>query len=215
VLPVETLLAYPKIVRRCQECHGRLRLHNAGPENKWGAHAEHYPQPIGFDGCSLSHYFKGKRRKHPKPIAMPKGNEEIHLLLLEELLLSPAELVEGAAVTVIVNAYERNPKARAACLRHYGRTCFVCGFDFRKAYGDAAQKIIHVHHIKPLRAVGSEHTVDPVRELRPVCPNCHTVIHCTTEPLTVEQVKAMLLAPKFDEAGKSPPRSMKSRQLDA
>ena len=41
-------------------------------------------------------------------------------------------LSEGAKKQVIVNAYERNPKARQECIKHYGTKCFICGFDFEK-----------------------------------------------------------------------------------
>ena len=31
--------------------------------------------------------------------------------------------------------YERDPKAREKCVRHYGVRCQVCGFDFAEVYG--------------------------------------------------------------------------------
>jgi hypothetical protein len=50
--------------------------------------------------------------------------------LAAEELPSEIEYLEGAARTILVNAFERNRKARENCLRHYGRSCIVCGFDF-------------------------------------------------------------------------------------
>lgn len=40
---------------------------------------------------------------------------------------------EGGRRTVQVNAYERDPNARALCIRHHGAQCYVCGFDFAKS----------------------------------------------------------------------------------
>jgi 5-methylcytosine-specific restriction protein A len=45
-----------------------------------------------------------------------------------------------------MNIYERNQKAREACLRHYGYKCFICRFDFKIFYGEIGREIIHVHH---------------------------------------------------------------------
>jgi len=53
--------------------------------------------------------------------------------LAEETGIWPDELPssmnfsEGAAKTVTVNAYERDPRARNACIAHHGRACCVCG----------------------------------------------------------------------------------------
>lgn len=101
-------------------------------------------------------------------------------------------LTEGSARQVLVNAYERNPVARARCLEHHGYQCASCGVDFGETYGEAARGYIHVHHIKPLAQIQGEYEVDPVEDLRPVCPNCHAVIHLTNPPRTVEEVKIMV-----------------------
>lgn len=50
-----------------------------------------------------------------------------------------SEFVEGATNRVIVNAYERDPKARAACLLHHGYNCVVCRFNFSKRFGKSAK----------------------------------------------------------------------------
>jgi hypothetical protein len=78
---------------------------------------------------------------------------------------------EGAVYQVTVNAYERDPKARSACIEYYGPTCVVCGFRFGAVYGTLAEGFIHVHHVRPLSEIGEEYEVDPIEDLRPVCAN--------------------------------------------
>ena len=87
------------------------------------------------------------------------------------------DLFEGAVRVIRVNAYERNPTARALCIQHYGATCVVCDFDFCRAYGQIGQGFIHVHHLLELSQIGREYRVDPIADLRPVCPNCHAMLH--------------------------------------
>jgi len=85
---------------------------------------------------------------------------------------------EGALRQVTVNAYERSPRARAECIEHYGAKCSVCDFDFEKIYGkELGAGFIHVHHILDIAHIGEEYEVDPIEDLRPVCPNCHAMLH--------------------------------------
>jgi hypothetical protein len=99
---------------------------------------------------------------------------------------------EGAVRRVSVNAYERNTDARAKCIDHYGPRCFVCRFEFGKAYDGVGQGYIHVHHLRKLSEVGCEYQVDPIADLRPVCPNCHSIIHLYREPFSIEDLRAMV-----------------------
>ena len=99
---------------------------------------------------------------------------------------------EGARRRVLSDRIERNPKARAACLAHYGLDCTICGFNFGDFYGNAGQGLIHVHHLEPLGASQSPRQTDPIRDLRPVCANCHAVIHRRQRPLGIEEVQSML-----------------------
>lgn len=101
-------------------------------------------------------------------------------------------LVEGASFTVQVSAFERNPVARQKCIAHYGTGCSVCGFNFSATYGSSAEGYIHVHHLRPLASIGEEYVIDPVKDLRPVCANCHAVIHLRQPPYSIEEVKVML-----------------------
>lgn len=112
--------------------------------------------------------------------------------LLPDEISNNEVLFEGASRQVLVNAYERNSVARQSCIQHYGTACFICGFDFYKTYGDAGKDYIHVHHIKPLSSIGKEYQIDPVRDLRPVCPNCHAIIHRRNPAYSIEEVKLLI-----------------------
>jgi 5-methylcytosine-specific restriction protein A len=93
---------------------------------------------------------------------------------------------------VVVNAYERNSAARTKCIAHYGSACAVCGFSFGAAYGTAAEGYIHVHHLKPLAEIGEEYEMDPIADLRPVCPNCHALIHLGGGCRSIEEARALV-----------------------
>jgi len=119
--------------------------------------------------------------------------EGINLLLPEEVAATTeTELVEGATCRVTVNAYERNPEARRRCIEHYGTSCAVCAFNFGATYSEVAKGYIHVHHLRPLSQIGSEYVVDPIEDLRPVCPNCHAVLHRRIPAYSIQEVRAFL-----------------------
>lgn len=103
-------------------------------------------------------------------------------------------LVEGATRQVTVNAYERSAAARAACITHFGWACSVCNFDFAEAYGTIGERFIHVHHLRDLASIGHEYAVDPIADLRPVCPNCHAMLHTTKPAMNVEQLQEIMRA---------------------
>jgi hypothetical protein len=95
---------------------------------------------------------------------------------------------EGATRQVLVNAFERDRRARQMCIDEYGRRCFICSFSFEERYGKVAERIIHVHHLRELSKIRKEYAVDPIKDLRPVCPNCHAVLHSNTPAYSIEQV---------------------------
>jgi hypothetical protein len=115
---------------------------------------------------------------------------------LPEELPSGLQLFEGAVRQVLVNAYERNANARMLCIAHYGRECVVCGMNFGTVYGPLADGFIHVHHIRKLSEIGREYIVDPIVDLRPVCPNCHAVIHIGGESRSVDEVRRLMIGQK-------------------
>jgi HNH endonuclease len=109
---------------------------------------------------------------------------------LAEEVLDDSNLVEGAVRQITINSYERNSDARRTCIEHYGTVCVVCDFDFGESYGAIAKGLIHVHHLKPLSEIQQQYEVDPIADLRPVCPNCHAVIHLGRQTRTIEEVRS-------------------------
>ncbi len=102
---------------------------------------------------------------------------------------------EGAVQRVAVNAYERSAAARAVCIAHWGIRCVVCSLSFDETYGETGRGFIHVHHVIPLSSVPAGYKVDPVRDLAPVCPNCHAMLHTSDPPLSIEELRERLIKP--------------------
>lgn len=118
-----------------------------------------------------------------------RGGESV---LQPDEVATPSQFFEGATRQVSVNRYERNPYARQQCIQHYGCRCSVCGFDFETVYGELGSGFIHVHHLKALSEIGQEYEIDPVADLRPICPNCHAMIHRDIEMMTIEQLREVI-----------------------
>lgn len=102
-------------------------------------------------------------------------------------------LNEGQKKLSLSTTYERNAKARKICFDYYGPTCQICGFDSEKVYGLKFKGKIQVHHKVPLKEIGKSYIVDPIKDLIPVCPNCHMIIHSKKYGYyTIEEVSKMI-----------------------
>lgn len=120
---------------------------------------------------------------------------EISIQIAEEI--DEAEtFVVGASRIISVNSFERDPVARAKCLAHHGYKCAVCSFDFEEFYGTIGRNYIHVHHIFPFSDIRKTYILDPIKDLIPVCPNCHVMIHRTRPILTIAKLKEHVKAKK-------------------
>jgi 5-methylcytosine-specific restriction protein A len=111
---------------------------------------------------------------------------------LAEEVIAPEQFWEGTVRTISVNAFERDPRARKACLNHHGYSCAICGFNFEQHYGELGRGFIHVHHLRPLAEIGERYEVDPIKDLIPLCPNCHAMVHQRVPALSVKEVAAAM-----------------------
>ena len=93
---------------------------------------------------------------------------------------------EGERKYEVTKSYERSQKLRNAAIEHFSHNgiivCDCCGFEFKSFYGEKFGKsCIEIHHLKPIFQYASMSIVQTIdsalRNLLPVCPNCHRVIH--------------------------------------
>ena len=116
--------------------------------------------------------------------------------LIPQEVIAGTQVREGACKSVLVNAYERDASARRKCIAVHGTRCCICDFSFGETYGPVAEGFIEVHHLRPLGEVREAHGVDPVEDLRPVCPNCHAVLHRREKAYSIEEVRGFLNLPR-------------------
>ena len=122
------------------------------------------------------------------PLSKAKRGSKSEFTLPGEL--PDLEYLEGHVTRVTVNRYERDPKAREACIRKHGSSCQCCGMNFKDTYGDKSDGFIHVHHIVQISKRNTNYKVNPETDLVPLCPNCHAVAHRSDPPLSLEDLKA-------------------------
>lgn len=92
------------------------------------------------------------------------------------------------------NYYERDSRLRAKAIALHGTTCFACGFDFQKKYGDYGKDFIEVHHKKPICELGGNTKIDPQTDMAVLCANCHRIIHRKRERvLSVDELKEIII----------------------
>lgn len=102
--------------------------------------------------------------------------------------------IEGAKKTILINKYERSPKARENAIKYHGLNCKVCNVNFEGLYGEIGKDFIHIHHLVPIHEIGEDYKINYQTDLIPICPNCHSIIHKRingVEP-TVDELKMML-----------------------
>jgi len=78
----------------------------------------------------------------------------------------------------------------------WGTRCVVCNFDFAETYGpELGDGFIHVHDLKPLAEIGEAYVLNPEEDLRPVCPNCHAMLHRVQPALSIESLSKAVTRP--------------------
>ena len=102
------------------------------------------------------------------------------------------KLFEGAIKKINMNIYERNSIARKKCIDFHGCVCSVCNFDFEEKYGEIGKNFIHVHHLFEISEIKKEYEIDYKDDLRPVCPNCHAMLHKRKPAFTIAELKKII-----------------------
>ena len=121
----------------------------------------------------------------------PSVGAILSLLNIESIENEPGFL-EGKKHQSLETKYERNPANRELCLSTQGYDCKVCGMNFETVYGMIGRHFIHVHHIEMVSQMDAPQIIDPRKDLIPVCPNCHAMLHTQKPPLLPEQLTQIL-----------------------
>ncbi len=124
-------------------------------------------------------------------IAMELEAMWLGFLSRKSLVYSSTDLYEGTPYQVAQTLYERSPYARKQCLDYYGYSCKVCDVNFESRYGLIGKDFIHVHHLIEISSRKEEYKIDPIEDLRPVCPNCHAMLHTKEKP-TIEELQNIM-----------------------
>ena len=144
----------------------------------------------------LTSYLQGKTTVDGELLAYIQDqiSRETTLEASPDFINDASTLPEGAVMQVTINKYERNRSARERCIEAHGCRCVVCGIDFGQVYGEVGKGFIHVHHIVPLASIGKSYRLNPEKDLVPVCPNCHAMLHrpVNGKLMSIQQLRAIL-----------------------
>ena len=115
-------------------------------------------------------------------------------LIIEDIEWTEADetgKVEGLESLELVRKYERSRYNRALCLKYYGFLCRGCGDKLEEKYGPVGANVIHVHHIVPVSLMSGSYQLNPIKDLIPLCPNCHNIVHRSNPPMPIEELNAL------------------------
>lgn len=157
-------------------------------------------EEINNEKLSINNLLKHGLKSPPQCPMSPSEELLTYIKLCFSNNIDPTELTgynniyEGAKKTIVVNHYERNSIARQKCIDANGCKCTVCGMDFQSMYGDLGRGFIHVHHIVPISTIGKNYKIDPIKDLVPVCPNCHAMLHRSNDGhlLSIDELKQII-----------------------
>lgn len=96
---------------------------------------------------------------------------------------------EGFRKQIVREISVRDRQVVQQAKEKHGTICVVCNFDFAKVYGTHGDGFIEMHHLFPI-AMGKRKT--NVEDLRPVCPNCHRMLHKGTKLVSIEDLKEII-----------------------
>lgn len=80
-------------------------------------------------------------------------------------------------------------KAIKTAERIHGRSCLVCGMNVKAMYGSDIKSVIQFHHARPSGEEQKEEVKDVVKDLVPLCPNFHSVVHSTKKLMTIKNLQ--------------------------
>lgn len=96
---------------------------------------------------------------------------------------------EGFKKEIIHEVFSRDRRLILLAKQKHGTVCSVCKFDFGETYGEHGEGFVEMHHLFPI-ANGKRKTT--IEDLRPVCANCHRMLHKGKKLLSIEELKEII-----------------------
>ena len=208
---------YKRIRYKCIVSKINLDFHDTRDDYKYWINKEQYDKSVGHkffnmelldeidtDKLDLYHLKDNGLKQAPQTPMRLKGDllayieENFNInhesTVFPDTLDRSTEIFEGVKRQVIVNKYERSSLARSMCIEEKGVRCYVCDMSFEDVYGDIGKGFIHIHHLKPIHTIDKEYKIDFKKDLIPVCPNCHAMLHRgeAGETLRPEELKEII-----------------------
>lgn len=136
-------------------------------------------------------------------------NQRFELLLHKSLLpvqgkataksmQNQKEYDEGFTQQILLELKKRNPALVQQAKGVYGTVCEGCGFDFGQTYGPHGEGFIEMHHLYPISRGSRRSTL---ADLRPVCANCHRMLHRGKQLFSIEELKEIIRKAKRKNRG--------------
>ncbi len=122
---------------------------------------------------------------------IPKRSGEVQRPRKDSIRLATPEM-EGKHIKIEQTVIRRNPEARRRCIESLGCRCVACNLVMSDKYGHLADGVIEVHHLVPIHLYDEAHPINPLTDLIPLCPNCHTMIHKLEDPGDIEGLKRLI-----------------------
>lgn len=102
---------------------------------------------------------------------------------------------DGFKREIVREIATRNQKVIRLARKKYPTVCCVCDFDFGRTYGLHGEGFIEMHHLYPISKGARRTTVD---DLRPVCANCHRMLHRGVVMLEVDELRKIVNNHKYE-----------------
>ncbi|MGL5380454.1 HNH endonuclease, partial [Clostridium sp.] len=127
------------------------------------------------------------------PVEFKKETQEIQEIQETPKIINQAKENDSIKLENQQENTDEWQKLKEECIEYYGAICEICGFDYGYTYGEAFEKNIGIHHVQA-KDDKEEYlpNTDAIKDLIPICDNCHGIIHSKTPPYTVEEMRKML-----------------------
>lgn len=138
--------------------------------------------------ASLSHFKFDETAKEYRRLAEGEPVE-----IIDERIVT-----EGELRTRSTEYRTRSIELRRAAIQHYSQNghilCDACDFEFALAYPGLGNGYIQIHHLRPVSYLRGEslRIAEALENIRPLCANCHQMVHRDTPPHEIEKLKAKL-----------------------